>query len=64
MPRWVKKTFSIDKDTLKLLENLKKEKGKSYNELLKELSLKEKLKKRKKRVKDGLINVVFDLLNE
>ena len=64
MPRWVRKTFSIDKDTLKLLESLKKEKGKSYNQLLKELSLKEKLKKKKKKVEDGLINMVFDLLNE
>ena len=66
MARWVRKTFSIDKETLKLLENLKRKKRKSYNDLLKELSIKESLnrKKKKKRIKEGLLNVVYDLLEE
>jgi len=66
MARWVRKTFSIDKETLKLLENLKRKKRKSYNDLLKELSIKESLnrKKKKKKIKEGLINIVNDLLEE
>jgi hypothetical protein len=66
MARWVRKTFSIDKETLSLLENLKRKKRKSYNELLKELSIKEALnhRKKKKKIKEGLLNVVYDLLEE
>jgi len=66
MAKWVRKTFSIDKETLRLLENLKKKKKKSYNELLKELSIKEVLnhKKKKKKIKEGLLNVVYNLLEE
>jgi hypothetical protein len=59
---WAQKTFSLKKDTIRLLESIKKKKKKSYDAILKELILKEKLKKKKEREK--IKGLIYDLLNE
>jgi hypothetical protein len=59
---WAQKTFSLKKDTIRLLESIKKKKKKSYDAILKELILKEKLKKKKEREK--IKGLIYDLLGE
>jgi hypothetical protein len=59
---WAQKTFSLKKDTIRLLESIKKKKKKSYDAILKELILKEKLKRKKD--KEKIKGLIWDLLYE
>jgi hypothetical protein len=61
MERWETKTFSLKKETISLLEKLKKKKRKSYDKLLRELAIKELLSNKRKRKKEkGLIDYILN----
>jgi hypothetical protein len=61
MERWETKTFSLKKETISLLEKLKKKKKKSYDKLLRELAIKELLfHKRKRKKEKGLIDYILN----
>jgi len=60
MEKWETKTFSLKKDTISLLEKLKKRRKKSYDKLLKEMAVKELINRKKRNKEKGLIDYILN----
>jgi len=60
MEKWETKTFSLKKETISLLEKLKKRRKKSYDKLLKELAIKELIYRKKRKKEKGLIDYILN----